>query len=101
VEFHGLDGVGGPLYVGSGCFHQREVLCGRKYLETSKLTWKMQSHLSEVKGSVNELEERAKQFASCNYELNTPWGNEVSSFTLASKHLFHLPHRGKPKILKK
>ncbi|GFZ12615.1 cellulose synthase like E1 [Actinidia rufa] len=31
VEFSGLDGYGGPLYIGTGCFHRRDILCGRKF----------------------------------------------------------------------
>ncbi|KAA3467354.1 Cellulose synthase-like protein E1 [Gossypium australe] len=31
VEFHCLDGYGGLLYVGTGCFHRRDTLCGRKF----------------------------------------------------------------------
>ncbi|KAK2640140.1 hypothetical protein Ddye_027935 [Dipteronia dyeriana] len=31
VEFHGMDGNGGPPYIGTGCFHRRDTLCGRKF----------------------------------------------------------------------
>lgn len=76
VEFHGLDGLGGPLYVGTGCFHQREILCGRKYSKNYKIDWKTQ-HALIVEGTVDELEERAKTLASCTYELNSQWGKEM------------------------
>uniref|UniRef100_A0A803MWN5 GOLD domain-containing protein n=1 Tax=Chenopodium quinoa TaxID=63459 RepID=A0A803MWN5_CHEQI len=72
VEFHGLDGLGGPLYVGTGCFHQREILCGRKYSKDYKIDWKT----SKMDGTIFELEERAKSLASCVYELNSQWGKE-------------------------
>ena len=29
-ELSDFDSVGGPLYCGSGCFHRREILCGRR-----------------------------------------------------------------------
>jgi len=29
-DLSGFDSVGGPLYCGSGCFHRREILCGRR-----------------------------------------------------------------------
>uniref|UniRef100_A0A803NBN4 Uncharacterized protein n=1 Tax=Chenopodium quinoa TaxID=63459 RepID=A0A803NBN4_CHEQI len=74
VEFHGLDGLGGPLYVGTGCFHQREILCGRKYSKDYKIDWKT----SKMDGTIFELEERAKSLASCVYELNSQWGKEVN-----------------------
>ncbi|KAL5548653.1 hypothetical protein UlMin_003884 [Ulmus minor] len=68
VEFHGLDGYGGPLYIGSGCFHRRDILCGRKIGEENKEIMKS--------GNVRELEEKTKVLASCTYEKNTPWGKE-------------------------
>uniref|UniRef100_A0A1S4BLZ1 Cellulose synthase-like protein E6 n=1 Tax=Nicotiana tabacum TaxID=4097 RepID=A0A1S4BLZ1_TOBAC len=37
VELPGLDASGGPLYIGTGCFHGREVLCGKKYCKGSKI----------------------------------------------------------------
>ncbi|KAF2286224.1 hypothetical protein GH714_011894 [Hevea brasiliensis] len=40
MEFHGVDGFGGPLYIGSGCFHRRDVLCGRKFTKDYKFQWK-------------------------------------------------------------
>ncbi|CAO2835694.1 unnamed protein product [Amaranthus hypochondriacus] len=78
VEFHGLDGLGGPMYVGTGCFHQREILCGKKYSQEHKTIdyWKTQNGF-KVEGTVDELEERAKTLASCTYELNTQWGKEL------------------------
>lgn len=76
VEFHGLDGLGGPLYIGTGCFHQREILCGRKYSKNYKIDLKTKNSFI-VEGTVNELEERAKSLASCTYELNSEWGKEM------------------------
>ncbi|XP_021740733.1 cellulose synthase-like protein E1 [Chenopodium quinoa] len=73
VEFHGLDGFGGPLYIGTGCFHQREILCGRRYSKDYKIDWKN----SNVVGTIDELEESAKSLASCTYELNSQWGKEM------------------------
>ena len=31
VELAGIDSNGGPCYVGTGCFHRRETLCGKMY----------------------------------------------------------------------
>ncbi|KAK4844771.1 hypothetical protein QYF36_024293 [Acer negundo] len=31
VEHAGIDSSGGPLYIGTGCFHRRDTLCGKKY----------------------------------------------------------------------
>lgn len=79
VEFHGLDGLGGPLYVGTGCFHQREILCGRKYSKNYKIEWKTTPNVKQtVQETVQELEDRAKSLASCTYDLNSQWGKQVN-----------------------
>ncbi|RVX14697.1 Cellulose synthase-like protein E6 [Vitis vinifera] len=39
IELAGLDGYGGALYCGTGCFHRRESLCGRRYSEDFKAEW--------------------------------------------------------------
>ncbi|GAB4858138.1 glycosyltransferase 2 [Ancistrocladus abbreviatus] len=40
------------------------------------MDWKMANKL-KVEGSVQELEQKAMQVASCTYELNTRWGQEM------------------------
>ncbi|KAB1221657.1 Cellulose synthase-like protein E6 [Morella rubra] len=40
VEIPGFDGNGGPCYIGTGCFHRRETLCGQKYSKECKADWK-------------------------------------------------------------
>ncbi|XP_050246399.1 cellulose synthase-like protein E1 isoform X2 [Quercus robur] len=76
VEFHGLDGCGGPLYVGTGCFHRRDTLCGRKFSKEYKTDW---SSLNDIrrKDSVHELEKNLKGLASSTYDKNTQWGKEM------------------------
>ena len=68
-----MDGYGGPLYIGSGCFHRRDVLCGRKF----GTKYKKEEKDSRRTESVHELEEMSKNLASCAYEKNTQWGKEV------------------------
>jgi len=75
VDFHGLDGHGGPLYVGSGCFHRRESLCGKKYSEAHKELIGDKRSIAEANAC--SLEERAKDLATCTYEENSQWGKEV------------------------
>ncbi|KAK9089915.1 hypothetical protein Scep_028997 [Stephania cephalantha] len=75
VDFPGLDGIGGPAYVGTGCFHRRETLCGNKYVEGRKFEWKRGFVRRE--GTVSELEETSKSLADCSYEKGTQWGNEM------------------------
>lgn len=83
VEFPGADGNGGPLYIGSGCYHRREAISGKKYCGedekaksyTKILDW---NHVN-TKATIDKhgLEKSAKVVASCDYETNTPWGKEM------------------------
>ena len=85
VELAGLDGNGGPCYIGTGCFHRREILCGKKYSKDYKSDWKKENYTT-LDESANTLEETCKVLASCNYEENTQWGNEVLSLSLSHTH---------------
>ncbi|KAM4101591.1 hypothetical protein ACB094_05G155000 [Castanea mollissima] len=76
VELPGLDGNGGPCYIGSGCFHRREILCGKNYSKECKVDWKRLTK-REVEQSISVLEETCKVLASCTYEENTQWGKEM------------------------
>ncbi|KAL2247705.1 UNVERIFIED_CONTAM: Cellulose synthase-like protein E6 [Sesamum indicum] len=76
IEFHGLDGCGGPMYIGTGCFHRRDTLCGRKFTKGSLFDWK-QSTVPRKGETAAELEERVKELASCKFEKNTQWGKEM------------------------
>jgi cellulose synthase/poly-beta-1,6-N-acetylglucosamine synthase-like glycosyltransferase len=76
VEFHGADGCGGPMYIGTGCFHKRESLCGMKFSGEYRHKWKSENDLF-TEGNLQELEQKAKGLASCSYEENTQWGKEM------------------------
>ncbi|XP_050288230.1 cellulose synthase-like protein E6 [Quercus robur] len=76
LELPGFDGNGGPCYIGTGCFHRRETLSGKKYKKNSKADWKRWSNRS-VEESTSVLEETSKILASCSYEENTQWGKEI------------------------
>ena len=76
VEFHGLDGCGGPLYIGTGCFHRRDTLCGRKFSKGYKSDWNSENDIKREE-SVHELEQKSKGLASSTYDKNTQWGKEV------------------------
>lgn len=82
LEVLGFDANGGPSYMGSGCFHRRETLCGKKYEKNYKVDWKKIND-RKVNESASFLEETCKVLASCTFEHNTPWGKEVH---------FILPH---------
>ena len=71
MEFKGLDGNGGPLYIGTGCFHRRDVICGRKYGEVEVEEEEESEYISET--------EMIKALASCTYEENSQWGKEVKA----------------------
>ncbi|KAJ3707489.1 hypothetical protein LUZ61_011194 [Rhynchospora tenuis] len=76
VELCGLDSWGGPLYIGTGCFHRREILCGMKYTKDYKENWNRRSERNPH-DDIRKLEEKAESLATCTYELNTRWGHEV------------------------
>ncbi|XP_057752664.1 cellulose synthase-like protein E1 isoform X2 [Arachis stenosperma] len=82
-EFPGMDGFGGPMYIGSGCFHKRDTLCGRKFNDHESLKhWNgedINNDQSMTKTSLHLLEEKSKALLSCTYENNTLWGKEMSS----------------------
>ncbi|MCL7034144.1 hypothetical protein MKW94_000956 [Papaver nudicaule] len=79
-DFPGQDGNGGPLYIGSGCFHRRETLLGEQNSKVSKRNQcKTDDILSkeELEESIAGLEASVKHLANCIYEENTQWGNEM------------------------
>jgi hypothetical protein len=79
VEFYSIDGFGGPMYIGTGCFHRRDTLCGRKFSKQYRNDWKYTNDDHIIKEpSLQELEQNSKTLASCSYEENTSWGKEVT-----------------------
>ena len=95
MEFSGFDGFEGPIYIGTGCFNRRDVLCGKKYSKGYRNKWN--SDYRKFKDSVNELEEKSKHLASCSYEENTQWGKEVGLFARPSLPLYiFLSHISEP-----
>ncbi|XP_024976143.1 cellulose synthase-like protein E1 [Cynara cardunculus var. scolymus] len=74
VDFHGLDGLGGPLYIGTGCFHRREILLGKSFDDGSRIDWKAENNRKET---TENMIEKTKSLASCTYEIDTEWGNEI------------------------
>ncbi|KAL8127038.1 hypothetical protein AgCh_014095 [Apium graveolens] len=79
VEFNGLDGLGGPLYIGTGCFHRRDTLCGRVFSKNQSKTenWSKGNDHEYFEETTYDLEERLKDLASCTFEKDTEWGNEL------------------------
>ncbi|RCV12123.1 hypothetical protein SETIT_2G244000v2 [Setaria italica] len=77
VELRGFDGVDGPLYIGTGCFHRRESLCGRRFTNDYKEDWDRGINKEKRELSINKIEEKAKLLTTCTYEHNTQWGNEI------------------------
>ncbi|KAK2661824.1 hypothetical protein Ddye_000398 [Dipteronia dyeriana] len=78
VELAGLDSCGGTYYIGTGCFHRRDTLCGKKYSqECNKPDWKSCVEDTKIEESREVLEDTCKILASCTYEENTLWGKEM------------------------
>ncbi|XP_019193726.1 PREDICTED: cellulose synthase-like protein E1 [Ipomoea nil] len=76
VEFRGLDGYGGPMYVGTGCFHRRETICGREFSKATRTELQSDPPRMTHKNA-RELEERLQELVSCTYEENSQWGYEI------------------------
>ncbi|KAG7988537.1 hypothetical protein I3843_03G191500 [Carya illinoinensis] len=78
VEIQGFDGNGGPCFLGTGCFHRRNALCGQKYSDQEcKANWKGWSDI-KIEECASVLEDTSKVLASCTYEEKyAQWGNEV------------------------
>ena len=58
-----MDSLGGPLYVGTGCFHRREILCGRRFTKDYKEDWDG-GIKDKTQESIDEIEEKAKSLAA-------------------------------------
>ncbi|GJR51056.1 cellulose synthase-like protein E1 isoform X2 [Tanacetum coccineum] len=80
IDFHGLDGMGGPLYVGTGCFHRREILSGKSLYDGKRIDWNMVNDHKETT-SENYTNEELKKLATCTFETDTEWGKEGCLFT--------------------
>ncbi|KAI8011382.1 Cellulose synthase-like protein H1 [Camellia lanceoleosa] len=98
---HGLVGIQGPLYGGTGCFHRRKVIYGlspddnditRKLsneallktfgrsLEFTKSAAKILSGMKTSSigpNNISSCTETANQVAGCDYEYGSSWGREV------------------------
>lgn len=69
------------MYIGTGCFHRRDVLCGRKFNKQYRNDWNNANDENinhRIEASLQEMEEKSKPLASCTYEENTSWGKEVN-----------------------
>ena len=64
IEFRRIDSNGGPCYIGTGCFHRRESLCGKKYSKACQgEDWTSKKDVKIEEESVEELEETCKSFS--------------------------------------
>ncbi|KAH9290245.1 hypothetical protein KI387_034362, partial [Taxus chinensis] len=81
IQFKGLDGLEGPLYVGTGCVHRRDVLCGSNPKRTSSNLIKEITpplwNLSMERSNPAKTMEEIKELAKCSYEKNSLWGKKV------------------------
>ncbi|KAJ8458327.1 hypothetical protein OPV22_031253 [Ensete ventricosum] len=97
----GFQGIQGPFYAGTGCFHRRKVIYGsppgpRSIEKRGNLSWEelemiygnslefvdsaLQITSDYSKGLPANLSSRveaAKKVAACAYEFNTSWGREI------------------------
>lgn len=75
-----MGGFGAALYCGTGCFHRRESLTGKKHSK-GDIAAKLNIESIENEGkSASDLENSSKLLSSCGYEKGTQWGKEVKNF---------------------
>ncbi|XAR56805.1 Cellulose synthase (UDP-forming) [Bertholletia excelsa] len=77
IELAGLDGFGGALYCGTGCFHSRQSLCGQTYSDNCRRELDNGPRNDVKDRTAHELEEAAKALANCSYEIGSQWGKEM------------------------
>ncbi|KAH9290250.1 hypothetical protein KI387_034367 [Taxus chinensis] len=83
IQFNGLDGIEGPLYVGTGCILRRDVLCGsepHEFVDVSSSLIKQlipSTYLSMEKASPSKRLDEGKDLARCDYEDNSLWGKKI------------------------
>ena len=89
IELTGIGSYGTALYCGTGCFHRREALCGKKYSEdfNGSVHLDAQSNKEDPK-TINELEEACKLLVDCNFENGSQWGKEVSLSLSLSLYIY-------------
>lgn len=83
IDFKGQDGIDGPFFVGTGCIHRREALCGTERRQSSSNYHKAASTfvcaeetVAKDKASSSKMLKDARELANCTYEDNTLWGKE-------------------------
>ncbi|GLJ35518.1 hypothetical protein SUGI_0714190 [Cryptomeria japonica] len=76
IQGKGIDGAEGPIYVGTGCVHRRDVLCGSEPQNVIKASIES-ANLEVEKECSSEILNKATTLASCTYEENSLWGKKV------------------------
>ncbi|KMZ60531.1 Cellulose synthase-like CSLE, family GT2 [Zostera marina] len=78
-DLQGMNALGGPLYIGTGCFFRRCSIIGKKYVGDSSdlLQWRKEGGIVNTDERISMLEQKSRVYASCTYEQNTLWGKEM------------------------
>lgn len=76
IELAGIDGFGGALYIGTGCFHKRVSLMGQSYSKDHCMIDAIANDCTITK-TIKEMEEASKPLINCSYEKGTLWGKEM------------------------
>ncbi|OAY72459.1 Cellulose synthase-like protein G3 [Ananas comosus] len=74
INSYGLDGLRGPDFVGTNCFHSRHALCG-SFSPSSNLTNSKAPYIGFI-GSEPTMAQ-VHDMAACDYELGTKWGSTL------------------------
>lgn len=76
INPRGMDGLKGPNYVGTGCFHSRRSFYGPPSSPPSLLN-DLNEQTSDTPLSSEAILRKAHEVASCKYEDGTKWGSTV------------------------
>lgn len=76
---YGMDGILGPIYMGSGAFFRRKIFFGSPGSHIPPLQPSEFSPNHVVNKSISSVEvmTMSRHFAGCNFEAQSKWGSEV------------------------
>ncbi|XP_047339224.1 cellulose synthase-like protein G3 [Impatiens glandulifera] len=78
VNPHGMDGLSGPAYVGSGCFFSRRALFGSPLsLVDPEIPQLRPDNIVDKPIGSQSILDLAHNVARCNYEDRTSWGSKM------------------------
>ncbi|XP_039115832.1 cellulose synthase-like protein G3 [Dioscorea cayenensis subsp. rotundata] len=92
INPRGMDGLKGPNYVGTGCFHSRRSFYGPPSSPPSLLN-DLNEQTSDTPLSSEAILRKAHEVASCKYEDGTKWGSTIGMRYGSMSEDYHTGYR--------